>query len=502
MTPSKKQRVHARLPGLLAAGLLALPLAAAEPVTWLGVSVQPPDEVVRHQLKLPRGAGLTVTQIAEASPAEAKLRRHDILLRLDDQWLFNAPQLASLVQSHAAGDAVNLTLLREGGETSIQVELGEHEKTTDASGVSLFPGQPELGWQPMEQWIKALRPPTPPAAPPIPAPPDAKPRAFLGVEVQKPEASVLAQLGRDAEVGGVLIGFVVDESPAGKAGLRQYDLITMMDGQPVKSPESFIETVRSHQPGDKVTVGFLRAGQTQDLEVTLGKAPPAPPTPSVPKPMPMFRFGPDTGGLEWRHLPGASAGTAVVLPSQSNEEVIVLQGEAGDPFAGGGTGAVAFGATGAWSGEGTEKGVSSVGPKGNPPQLRTRIITRSTGSSPGPQPRLGTVLLRDEHGEMTVKQENEVRHIEIKSPAGEVVFQGDLDEALKAEDLAPERRARLEQAKELLEQQIQTETQLQSPPAPARQIRELRLIKPPTPPGFIRWERQDDTSGSASPTRV
>jgi len=57
--------------------------------------------------------------------AEAGLRQHDVLTRLDDQQLINVDQFMVLVRSHKKGDEVNITLKRAGAEQTLKVKVGE-----------------------------------------------------------------------------------------------------------------------------------------------------------------------------------------------------------------------------------------------------------------------------------------------------------------------------------------------------------------------------------------
>lgn len=51
------------------------------------------------------------------------------------------------------------------------------------------------------------------------------------------------------------------------------DIITSVDGQPLKDPGDLARIVGSHKPGDQVTLGVLRQGHQQQLQVTLGDRP-------------------------------------------------------------------------------------------------------------------------------------------------------------------------------------------------------------------------------------
>jgi len=83
---------------------------------------------------------------------------------------------------------------------------------------------------------------------------------FLGVSTQ------------DATGGqqGAQIGNVVSGSPAATAGLQSGDVITAVDGNAVTSAADLAQSIRSHQPGDQVTITYSRGGNSAQAQVQLG----------------------------------------------------------------------------------------------------------------------------------------------------------------------------------------------------------------------------------------
>jgi S1-C subfamily serine protease len=65
----------------------------------------------------------------------------------------------------------------------------------------------------------------------------------------------------------------VPDSPADKAGIREGDIITKVDGQAIDGDHPLDATLSLHAPGDTVTVELLRDGQTATVEVTLATRP-------------------------------------------------------------------------------------------------------------------------------------------------------------------------------------------------------------------------------------
>jgi putative serine protease PepD len=57
--------------------------------------------------------------------------------------------------------------------------------------------------------------------------------------------------------------------PAAKAGIKEGDVITAIDGASTEGADAVIAAIRSHQPGQQVTVTVLRGGSSQTVTATL-----------------------------------------------------------------------------------------------------------------------------------------------------------------------------------------------------------------------------------------
>ena len=85
--------------------------------------------------------------------------------------------------------------------------------------------------------------------------------AFLGVGPASQQA---------ANVTGAQIGSVEQNSAAAKAGLKAGDIVTKVDSQRVDDFDGLAASIRSHVPGQTVTLTIIRDGKTSTLRVTLG----------------------------------------------------------------------------------------------------------------------------------------------------------------------------------------------------------------------------------------
>ena len=100
-------------------------------VTWLGVYAEEISEALSSQLGLNSSEGLLVTYVAEDSPAaKAGLGKNDVLVELRDQLLVHPSQLIKLIRAHKEGDAVKLTLYRQGKKQTVTATLAKKPAAT------------------------------------------------------------------------------------------------------------------------------------------------------------------------------------------------------------------------------------------------------------------------------------------------------------------------------------------------------------------------------------
>ncbi len=94
-------------------------------------------------------------------------------------------------------------------------------------------------------------------------------------EIVPPRAGLAGQTGylgvslvRDDQ-GRLVVEEVQPESPALKAGIEKGDVLTQVDGEPVKTTEKFRETLQMRGPGEKVKLALVRRGQAVEASATL-----------------------------------------------------------------------------------------------------------------------------------------------------------------------------------------------------------------------------------------
>lgn len=136
-----------------------------------------------------------------------------------------------------------------------------------------------------------------------PQPPQPEPRAYgfaygygtehssyLGIDPQDITSDRVAELKLKSETG-VEVGMVDQDSPAGKAGIKEHDVILQFNGAPVESVEELKRMLRETPPGRTIALGLSRDGQSLSINVKLGDRSNAmfheiPMAPVVPMPAP------------------------------------------------------------------------------------------------------------------------------------------------------------------------------------------------------------------------
>ncbi len=94
-------------------------------------------------------------------------------------------------------------------------------------------------------------------------------RGWLGVQIQPVTQDIAESLGL-SEAKGALVVAPQDNSPGAKAGIKQGDVITAVNGEPIKDARDLAKKVAAIGPNKKVEVSLWRNGKAETLPVTLG----------------------------------------------------------------------------------------------------------------------------------------------------------------------------------------------------------------------------------------
>jgi len=97
-------------------------------------------------------------------------------------------------------------------------------------------------------------------------------RGWFGVTIQ----SLTPELARQFNIKdekGVLVGDVVEGSPAEKAGLQRGDVIVEVEGKKIEEPSQLRNMVAGFEPGKEVTVKIIRENKTEIKKVAISELP-------------------------------------------------------------------------------------------------------------------------------------------------------------------------------------------------------------------------------------
>src|SRR5436305_9185749 len=97
-------------------------------------------------------------------------------------------------------------------------------------------------------------------------------RGWIGVQIQPVTSDIADSLGlKKAE--GALVAEPQANGPAAKAGIESGDVITAVNGEPVKDARELARTIGSLPPGNSVKLNVRHNGQDEVVNLTLGQLP-------------------------------------------------------------------------------------------------------------------------------------------------------------------------------------------------------------------------------------
>ena len=98
-------------------------------------------------------------------------------------------------------------------------------------------------------------------------------RGWIGVEPQNLSRELIDSLGLPAKTQGVLLSGILEGGPADRAGVKPGDVLTAVNGQPIRDVRELLSKVSEIKPGAEATLTALRKNKELELKVQIGKRP-------------------------------------------------------------------------------------------------------------------------------------------------------------------------------------------------------------------------------------
>lgn len=198
--------------------------------------------------------GVEIQDITKESAAEkAGLKENDIITKIDDTRIEDPDALSAAIKKHKPGEKVTVTYLRDKKEQKVTAEL------TKWKGLNMFTTTPgfKMDMEGMKNWENMM--------PKI----QSMPRMNQGWAWSggSPKLGLSVQDTDDGK--GVKVIEVDEESNAEKAGIKEDDIISEVDGKAVNNTDEIAKVIRESKDKVSVMIKLQRGGKTQNIEVKM-----------------------------------------------------------------------------------------------------------------------------------------------------------------------------------------------------------------------------------------
>lgn len=238
-------------------------LSGDEGASWLGVETHEVTTGNVKELRLPAERGVVVGKVIPDSPAaKAGLKENDVMTEINGQRVEGTAQFRRMIREIPAGRSVQFTVWRDGRSQTVSATLGKSEeghrmRLQAAPGTFSFrvPEMPELAEIPQMDFdgiVTAGRHPR------------------LGIDAEDLSGEFGNFFGAP-EGEGVLVRGVNSGSPAEKAGVKAGDVITLLNGDRIRSVGDLREKLAAKSDGKDQTLklGVLRNKTNMTLSLEL-----------------------------------------------------------------------------------------------------------------------------------------------------------------------------------------------------------------------------------------
>jgi serine protease Do len=97
-------------------------------------------------------------------------------------------------------------------------------------------------------------------------------RGYIGVMLRDVDRDLQRALALRSP-NGALVQDITPDSPGARAGLRTYDVIVALDGEPIDGNDTLVRLISARPPGSKATVQVVRDGRPLNIPLKLAERP-------------------------------------------------------------------------------------------------------------------------------------------------------------------------------------------------------------------------------------
>src|SRR6267378_7707580 len=204
---------------------------------YIGASVQTLTPELAEAMKLKgQPTGALVGEVAPKTPSEkAGMKTGDVITAVNGKKISDARELRLMIGSMAPGSKAQIQVNREGQTKMFDVQFAEMPAGVTEEGPETSPKE---GAQPETTTV------------------------FGGVAVADVTDDVRSALNLPKDVHGAVIAEIDADSPAGKAGLREGDVIQEVNKQPVKNAKDLVAISKKLKANEKILLRVYSQGRS------------------------------------------------------------------------------------------------------------------------------------------------------------------------------------------------------------------------------------------------
>ncbi|NMG41355.1 Do family serine endopeptidase [Chelativorans sp. ZYF759] len=216
---------------------------------WLGVRIQPVTEDIAESLGLETANGALVAGIVQGGPADNGLiQAGDVIISFNGRAIRQMRDLPRIVAESPVGQTVDVVLVRNGEEETVQITLGRLEDA-DAASLDVPEGEePDVA----------------------PSPDAVDTASILGMTVAELSEDLRSSFDIGADVRGVIITEIEEGSAAEERGIQPGEVITEIAQEAVSTPEDVTRRIAAlRNQGRRNALLMLSNGSGELRFVTL-----------------------------------------------------------------------------------------------------------------------------------------------------------------------------------------------------------------------------------------